>query len=77
MMGERTGERPPWSRILLPTLASLCAVAIFIFDTVTELEVAVAVLYVAVVLMAIGYMVRLLARFARLHYTLLQRSDAA
>jgi uncharacterized membrane protein len=31
----------------------------------------------ALLLLAIGYVVRLLGRFARLHYTLLQRSDAA
>jgi uncharacterized membrane protein len=31
----------------------------------------------ALLLMAIDYVVRLLARFARLHYTLLQRSEAA
>ena len=31
----------------------------------------------ALLLMAIDYGVRLLARFARLHYTLLQRADAA
>jgi uncharacterized membrane protein len=31
----------------------------------------------ALLLMAVDYVVRLLARFARLHYTLLQRSEAA
>ena len=31
----------------------------------------------ALLLMAINYVVHLLARFARLHYTLLQRTEAA
>jgi signal transduction histidine kinase len=54
-MFEPAREASGLSRILLPALAAACAIAISIFDTVTELEIAVAVLYVAVVLMAVSF----------------------
>ena len=48
-------DRPVLTHVLLPLVAGACAVAIFILDTVTELEIAAAVLYVAVVLMAVSF----------------------
>lgn len=47
------GRRP-----LLPALLVLLAAAIFLADTVTNLEIAVAVFYVAIVLIAVGYLDR-------------------
>ena len=41
--------------LLLPSLAAIVAVAIFVVDTVTPLDIAVAVLYVAVVLLAMDF----------------------
>jgi len=40
---------------ILPVAAAVLASAIFFIDTVTDLEIAVAVLYVAVVLMSVGF----------------------
>ena len=54
-MPGHTRDRPVLSNVVLPLLAGACAVAIFILDTVTELEIAAAVLYVAVVLMAVRF----------------------
>ena len=54
-MLRQVRDRPVLTRILLPLVAGVCAVAIFILDTVTELEIAAAVLYVAVVLMAVSF----------------------
>jgi signal transduction histidine kinase len=48
-------DRPVLAHVLLPLVAGLCALAIFILDTITELEIAAAVLYVAVVLMAVSF----------------------
>lgn len=51
-------ERRLWSpahRSVLPIATATLAVAIFIFDTVTDLEIAGAVLYVAVVLISIAF----------------------
>jgi hypothetical protein len=43
----------PWLRsALLPSVAGLLAIGIFIFDTLSPLQFAVAVLYVVVVLIA-------------------------
>lgn len=39
----------------LPLLAAILAIAIFILDTVTDLEIAAAVFYVAVVLMSVSF----------------------
>jgi two-component system, LuxR family, sensor kinase FixL len=41
--------------LLLPLLAAIVAIGIFIIDTVTPLDIAVAVLYVAVVLLAMDF----------------------
>src|SRR5262245_18022174 len=41
--------------ILPPMIAGLFAIAVFIVDTITPLDIAVAVLYVVVVLMAANY----------------------
>ena len=41
--------------IVMPSLAAVVAVAIFVVDTVTPLDIAVAVLYVAVVLLAMDF----------------------
>ncbi len=40
---------------VLPLLAAAIAVAIFVVDTLTSLDIAVAVLYVAVVLLAVDF----------------------
>ena len=45
------GRRP-----LLPALLVLLAAAIFLADTITNLEIAVAVFYVAIVLIAVRYL---------------------
>lgn len=52
-MGGPWRGRAPLRRLFAPLLIGLAAIGIFIFDTVTELEIAAAVLYVAVVLMAV------------------------
>jgi C4-dicarboxylate-specific signal transduction histidine kinase len=48
-----------WSRtvdtVILPIAAAVFAGGIFVVDTLTNLEIAVAVLYVAVVLMSVGF----------------------
>ncbi|HZX84313.1 MAG TPA: PAS domain-containing protein, partial [Reyranella sp.] len=41
--------------LLLPSLAAIVAIGIFVVDTVTPLDIAVAVLYVAVVLLAMDF----------------------
>lgn len=40
---------------LLPLVALVLGAAIFVIDTITDLEIAVAVLYVAVILMSVGF----------------------
>ncbi|MFX8813229.1 hypothetical protein ABTM61_20080, partial [Acinetobacter baumannii] len=40
---------------ILPLIAAILAIAIFILDTVTDLEIASAVFYVAVVLMSVSF----------------------
>ena len=40
---------------ILPLATVALAIGIFVLDTVTDLEIAVAVLYVAVVLMSVGF----------------------
>ncbi|MEW6640624.1 sensor histidine kinase [Bradyrhizobium elkanii] len=40
---------------ILPLIAAILAIAIFILDTVTDLEIAAAVFYVAVVLMSVSF----------------------
>ena len=40
---------------ILPVAAAVLAIGIFVADTLTDLEIAVAVLYVAVVLMSVGF----------------------
>ncbi|OBQ75431.1 sensor histidine kinase [Mesorhizobium erdmanii] len=47
-----------WRRPLLPALLVLLAAAIFLADTITNLEIAVAVFYVAIVLIAVRYLDR-------------------
>jgi two-component system sensor kinase FixL len=46
---------PARGSIALPLLAALVAIVIFTIDTVTTLDIAIAVLYVAVVLMALDF----------------------
>jgi two-component system, LuxR family, sensor kinase FixL len=41
--------------LLMPSLAAVAAIAIFVVDTVTPLDIAIAVLYVAVVLLAMDF----------------------
>ena len=41
--------------LVLPVLAAIVAIAIFVVDTVTPLDIAVAVLYVVVVLLAMDF----------------------
>ena len=41
--------------LLLPSLAAIVAIGIFVVDTVTPLDIAIAVLYVAVVLLAMDF----------------------
>jgi len=49
------GLRMKHRSYLLPAAAVVVAIAIFVADTVTDLEIAVAVLYVVVVLMSVGF----------------------
>ena len=51
LLGPLLGRRP-----LLPVMLALLAAAIFLADTVTNLEIAVAVFYVAIVLIAVRYL---------------------
>src|SRR5882757_3460560 len=44
--------------LMMPSLAAIVAVAIFVVDTVTPLDIAIAVLYVAVVLLAMDFVGR-------------------
>ncbi|WP_284271994.1 sensor histidine kinase [Mesorhizobium huakuii] len=53
LLGPLLGRRP-----LLPILLALLAAAIFLADTVTNLEIAVAVFYVVIVLIAVRYLDR-------------------
>ncbi|WP_428679445.1 hypothetical protein [Reyranella sp.] len=46
---------PARTKIVVPVLTAIVAVAIFVVDTLTPLDIAVAVLYVAVVLLAIDF----------------------
>src|SRR5262249_31633890 len=48
----RSSDRPS---LLMPLLAAIVAVAIFVVDTATTLDIAIAVLYVAVVLLAMDF----------------------
>jgi two-component system, LuxR family, sensor kinase FixL len=43
---------------LLPALAATFAIAIFVFDTLTKINIAIAVLYVAVVMMSVNFCAR-------------------
>lgn len=54
-MQKQLLDRPALSRILLPALAAACAAGILVLDIVTRNEIAIAVLYVAVVLMAVSF----------------------
>ena len=53
-MLERISE-PQHASLVMPLLAAVVAAAIFVVDTVTPLDIAVAVLYVAVVLLAMDF----------------------
>lgn len=46
---------PARTKIVLPVLTAIVAIAIFLVDTLTPLDIAVAVLYVAVVLLAVDF----------------------
>lgn len=46
---------PRRTKIVVPVLTAIVAVAIFVVDTLTPLDIAVAVLYVAVVLLAVDF----------------------
>jgi PAS domain S-box-containing protein len=46
---------PTRTKIVVPLLTAIVAVAIFVVDTLTPLDIAVAVLYVAVVLLAVDF----------------------
>ena len=46
---------PRRTRIAVPVLTAIVAVAIFVVDTLTTLDIAVAVLYIAVVLLAVDF----------------------
>ena len=46
---------PARTKIVVPVLTAIVAVAIFVVDTLTPLDIAVAVLYVAVVLLAVDF----------------------
>ena len=45
----QSSSKPAFHSIIMPLLTAIVAVAIFVVDTVTPLDIAVAVLYVAVV----------------------------
>lgn len=51
----RPASAPAQVSPVLPLLAAVIAVAIFVVDTLTQLDIAVAVLYVAVVLLAVDF----------------------
>jgi len=46
---------PRRTKIVVPVLTAIVAIAIFVVDTLTPLDIAVAVLYVAVVLLAVDF----------------------
>src|SRR4029450_2128673 len=48
----QSSSAPVRPSLVLPVLAGIVAIAIFVVDTVTPLDIAIAVLYVAVVLLA-------------------------
>jgi two-component system sensor kinase FixL len=50
-----TVSAPTRTKIVVPVLTAIVAVAIFVVDTLTPLDIAVAVLYVAVVLLAVDF----------------------
>jgi two-component system sensor kinase FixL len=54
-MNQRPSRAGTSTSVLPPVIAGLFALAVFIVDTVTPLDIAVAVLYVVVVLMAANY----------------------
>lgn len=54
-MSPPTASAPAQVSPVLPLLAAVVAVAIFVVDTLTPLDIAVAVLYVAVVLLAVDF----------------------
>jgi len=55
---RQTKDRPAISSVLAPLAAAALALGIFIFDTLSPLQFAVAVLYVVVVLIAATYLQR-------------------
>src|SRR5262245_55664490 len=54
-MTDDTASVAPAASPVLPVLAGVLAVAIFIVDTILPLDIAIAVLYVIVVLMAANF----------------------
>ena len=52
---KRRSYAPVIDSPILPLATVALAIGIFVLDTVTNLEIAVAVLYVAVVLMSVGF----------------------
>ena len=54
-MNQNSSPAALSTSVLAPLLAGLFAIAVFVVDTVTPLDIAVAVLYVVVVLMAANY----------------------
>lgn len=55
MLQLSSGSAPVRPSLLMPSLAAVGAAAIFVVDTVTPLDIAIAVLYVAVVLLAMDF----------------------
>lgn len=51
----QSSSAPVRPSLVMPVLAAIVAVAIFVVDTVTPLDIAIAVLYVAVVLLAMDF----------------------
>src|SRR5258705_919194 len=54
-MNYKSSPATPSASVLPPLIAGIFAIGVFIVDTLTPLDIAVAVLYVAVVLIAAGY----------------------
>ena len=54
-MNDRPSHAAVFTSVLPPLIAGIFAIAVFIVDTVTPLDIAVAVLYVVVVLLAANY----------------------
>src|SRR5688572_30557619 len=51
----QSSSAPVRPSLVMPVLAAIVAAAIFVVDTVTPLDIAIAVLYVAVVLLAMDF----------------------